>query len=74
MELGLWDDVIFVPTYPFFNRAGEFQDDNYSIAPINPLDKVPTLILDDGRAVLRQPGNSRMSGQHEQIRKKTIPG
>ena len=50
-ELGLWDDVTFVPTYPFFNRAGEFQDDKYSIAPINPLDKVPTLVLDDGRAV-----------------------
>ena len=50
-EAGLWDEVTFVPTYPFFNRNGEAQGDKYSIAPINPLDKVPTLVLDDGRVV-----------------------
>ena len=47
-EAGLWDAVEFVPTYPFQNRDGEVQDDKYSIAALNPLDKVPTLALDDG--------------------------
>ena len=50
-EVGLWDDIIFVATYPFKNRDGEDQGDNYSIAAINPLDKVPTLALDDGQVV-----------------------
>ena len=50
-EVGLWDDVTFVPTYPFNNRAGEDQGDKYSIAPVNPLDKVPTLVLDDGQVI-----------------------
>ena len=50
-EVGLWDDITFVPTYPFNNREGEEQGDKYSIAPVNPLDKVPTLVLDDGQAV-----------------------
>ena len=44
-EVGLWDDVTFVPTYPFFNRNGEAQGDRYSIAAINPLGKVPTPCL-----------------------------
>jgi len=47
-ESGLWDRTEFVPTYPYRNRSGEFQGDRYSIAAINPLDKVPTLALDDG--------------------------
>ena len=47
-ESGLWDRTEFVPTYPYRNRAGEFQDGRYSIAALNPLDKVPTLALDDG--------------------------
>ena len=47
-ECGLWDLAEFVPTYPYRNRAGEFQDGRYSIAALNPLDKVPTLALDDG--------------------------
>lgn len=50
-EAGLWDDITFVPTYPFKNREGEDQGDRYSIAAINPLNKVPTLALDDGRVV-----------------------
>lgn len=50
-EAGLWDEVEFVPTYPFQNRNGEVQDDNYTIAALNPLDKVPTLALDDGTVV-----------------------
>jgi glutathione S-transferase len=50
-EAGLWDAVEFVPTYPFQNRAGEDQGNAYSIAALNPLDKVPTLALDDGTVV-----------------------
>lgn len=50
-EAGLWDDITFVATYPFKNRQGEDQDDAYSIAALNPLDKVPTLALDDGQVV-----------------------
>ena len=50
-EAGLWDDITFVPTYPFKNRDGEDQGDAYSIAALNPLDKVPTLALDSGQVV-----------------------
>jgi len=50
-EAGLWDAIEFVPTYPFKNRDGEDQGERYSIAAINPLDKVPTLALDDGQVV-----------------------
>jgi glutathione S-transferase len=50
-EAGLWNDIEFVPTYPFKNRAGEDQGAKYSIAALNPLDKVPTLALDDGMVV-----------------------
>lgn len=50
-EAGLWDTVEFVPTYPFQNRDGEVQDDNYTIAALNPLDKVPTLALEDGTVI-----------------------
>jgi glutathione S-transferase len=50
-EAGLWDDITFVATYPFKNRDGEDQGDNYSIAAINPLNKAPTLVLDDGQAI-----------------------
>ena len=50
-EAGLWDEVTFVPTYPFKNRAGEDQGDAYSIAALNPLNKVPTLALDSGQVV-----------------------
>ena len=50
-ETGLWDDVTFVPTYPFKNRDGEDQGDAYSIADLNPLNKVPTLALDSGQVV-----------------------
>ena len=47
-EVGLWDDITFVPTYPFMNRADENQGDQYSIAAVNPLNKVPTLVLGNG--------------------------
>ena len=38
-EAGLWDELDFVPVYPV--------KDGYSISAINPLHKVPTLVLDD---------------------------
>ena len=50
-EAGLWDQLEFVPTYPYKNRAGEDQGDAYSIAALNPLDKVPTLALDSGQVI-----------------------
>ena len=50
-ETGYWDDMLFVPTYPFKNREGEDQGEKYSIEALNPLDKVPTLALDDGQVV-----------------------
>ena len=50
-EAGLWDDITFVATYPFKNSEGEDQGDAYSIAALNPLNKVPTLALDDGQVV-----------------------
>ena len=50
-EVGLWDQLQFVPTYPFNNLKGEPQGDKYSIAALNPLNKVPTLALDDGMVI-----------------------
>ncbi len=50
-EAGLWNDVEFVAVFPFKDLNGEDQGDNYSIAAINPLDKVPTLALDNGQVV-----------------------
>jgi glutathione S-transferase len=50
-EAELWDDITFVATYPFKNSQGEDQGNAYSIAALNPLDKVPTLALDDGQIV-----------------------
>ncbi|MGH8248905.1 MAG: glutathione S-transferase family protein [Gammaproteobacteria bacterium] len=50
-EAGLWDDITFVPTYPFKNRKGEDQGDRYSIAALNPLAKVPTLATDTGQVI-----------------------
>lgn len=50
-EAGLWNDTTFIATYPFQNSAGEDQGDAYSIAALNPLDKVPTLALDNGQVV-----------------------
>lgn len=50
-EAGFWEAMTFVPTYPFRNRNGEEQGSGYSLARINPLDKVPTLITDDWQVV-----------------------
>lgn len=50
-EAGFWDDITFIATSPFNNSAGEDQGDAYSIAALNPLDKVPTPVLDTGQVV-----------------------
>ncbi|MEQ8690975.1 MAG: glutathione S-transferase family protein [Pseudomonadales bacterium] len=50
-EAGVWDQITFVPTYPYKNTDGEDQGDRYSIAALNPLDKVPTLALDSGQVL-----------------------
>lgn len=50
-ECGHWDDIDFVPTFPFKNLDGEDQNDAYSIAPLNPLNKVPTLATDTGQII-----------------------
>jgi len=50
-EAGLHEQMTYVPTYPFFNNDGEDVSGQYSLAPINPLDKVPTLALDDGQVI-----------------------
>ena len=50
-ERSVWSDIIVVPTYPFNNLDGEPQGDRYSLTPINPLGKVPTLALDDGMVI-----------------------
>lgn len=50
-EAGLWNEVEFVAVFPFKDLNGKDQGDNYSIAAINPLDKVPTLALDNGQVV-----------------------
>ncbi len=47
-ETGLWDEIEFVPTFPFLNLDRELVGDAYSIADIAPLGTVPTLALDDG--------------------------
>jgi glutathione S-transferase len=50
-EAGLWQEITFVATYPFKNREGEDQGDAYSIAALNPLNKVPTLALEGGQVI-----------------------
>lgn len=50
-EAGLWEQITFVPTYPFKNRKGEDQGDKYSIAALNPLSKVPTLATETGQVI-----------------------
>lgn len=50
-EAGVHKQVTFVPTFPFKNNDGEDVSGQYSLAPINPLDKVPTLALDDGQVI-----------------------
>ena len=50
-ECGHWSDLERIATFPFKNLNGEDQGDAYSLAAINPLDKVPTLALDSGQVV-----------------------
>ncbi len=50
-ECGHWDDIDFIPTFPFKNLDGEDQGDAYSIAALNPLDKVPTLATETGQVI-----------------------
>jgi len=50
-ETGHWEALTRVATFPFKNLAGEVVRGQYSLAAINPLDKVPTLALDDGQVI-----------------------
>ncbi len=50
-ETGNWDNTTFVPTFPFKNNDGEDVAGQYSIAALNPLDKVPTLALESGQVI-----------------------
>ena len=50
-ETGHWDTLERVATFPFRDLKGEMVRGHYSIAAINPLDKVPTLALDDGQVI-----------------------
>ena len=50
-ECGHWDNLHRIATFPFKNNQGEDCGDAYDISVINPLDKVPTLVTDEGQAV-----------------------
>ena len=50
-ECGHWDQLEFIATFPFKNNQGEDCGDSYDITPLNPLDKVPTLVTDEGQSV-----------------------
>lgn len=50
-ECGHWDDIDFIATFPFKNLDGEDQGDKYSLIPINPMNKVPTLATDNGQCI-----------------------
>jgi glutathione S-transferase len=50
-ECGHWDDLVRVPTFPFYNNDGEYVRGQYSLAALNPLDKVPTLVSPTGQVI-----------------------
>ena len=50
-ECGHWDQLERIATFPFKNNQGEDCGDSYDITPLNPLDKVPTLVTDEGQSV-----------------------
>lgn len=50
-EAGVHEKVTYVPTFPFRNCDGQDVRGQYSLSLINPLDKVPTLALDDGQVI-----------------------
>ncbi len=47
-EVGLWDRVTRVPSFPFRNLQREFVTGQYDLSAITPLRKVPLLALEDG--------------------------
>jgi len=47
-EVGLWDRITLVPSFPFRNLQREFVTGQYDLSPIAPLRKVPLLALEDG--------------------------
>ena len=50
-ECGHWDQLERIATFPFKNNQGEDCGDSYDITSLNPLDKVPTLVTDEGQSV-----------------------
>lgn len=50
-ECGHWGDLERVATFPFKDNAGDDCGDAYDISALNPLDKVPTLVTDEGQPV-----------------------
>lgn len=50
-ECGHWDRMERVATFPLKNSQGEDYGDSYDITLINPLDKVPTLVTDEGQPI-----------------------
>ena len=45
-EAGLWDEITFVPTYPFKNRDGEDQGDAYSIVAVKAFPGLSAVVFD----------------------------
>lgn len=68
-ECGHWDQIDFVATFPFKNLDGEDQGDAYSIAAINPLDKVPTLATDSGQVIFGSQAICEYLDAHSTARK-----
>ncbi len=50
-ESGIQDQVECVPTFPFNNTDGKDVKGQYPMSEINPLGKVPTLALEDGKVL-----------------------
>ncbi|MBX2850104.1 MAG: glutathione S-transferase [Acidiferrobacterales bacterium] len=50
-ECGHWNNIDFVPTFPYKNLDGEDQGFAYDLTMINSLNKVPTLATETGQAV-----------------------
>jgi len=47
-EAGVWDQITFVPTFPFRDLNRRFVTGQYDMSPLTPLGKVPCLALNDG--------------------------
>lgn len=50
-EGGLQDDVELIPSFPFRNLKREWVRGQYDTTALNPLGKVPFLVLDDGKVL-----------------------